>query len=150
MTGGYLVGAVGMLWLSRISVANDYLPVVLPASILMGLGIGTAFMCSMVIATTGVKAQDTGVASALVNTSQQIGGAIGTALMSTIAAGATAAYLTTSSGVGTATTDAAVHGYSVAFISATGVLILAATVSFALVRARAPQTTDPETHVVGH
>lgn len=148
MSGGYLVGAVGMLWLSRIAPANDYLTVVLPASIVMGLGIGAAFMCSMVLATTGVAGQDTGVASALVNTSQQIGGAVGTALMSTIAAGATAAFLT--SNTTASATDSAVHGYATAFVWATGLLILAAILAFTLVRSRGPQSPGTETPVVDH
>jgi EmrB/QacA subfamily drug resistance transporter len=148
MAGGYLVGAAGMLWLSRITVDNDYLTVVLPASIVMGLGIGTAFMCSMVLATTGVAGKDTGVASALVNTSQQIGGAVGTALMSTIAAGATAMFLTANTDATAA--EASVNGYATAFVWATGVLVLAAIVAFALVRSRGPQSTDTDTLVVTH
>jgi EmrB/QacA subfamily drug resistance transporter len=148
MTGGYLVGAAGMLWLSRITVANDYLSVVLPASIVMGLGIGTAFMCSMVLATTGVAGKDTGVASALVNTSQQVGGAVGTALMSTIAAGATAAFLTANTDPSTA--EASVTGYATAFVWATGLLVLAAIVAGVMVRSRGTQTTDADLRVVGH
>lgn len=101
----------------------------------MGLGLGTAFMCSMLLATSNVEPKDTGVASAMVNTSQQIGGAVGTALTSTIAAGATAAWLATSpAGQSPAADQAAVHGYVTAFWWAAGVLLLAAATSFALVR----------------
>jgi EmrB/QacA subfamily drug resistance transporter len=139
MGGGYLVGAAGMFWLTRLTVENAYWEVVFPASVIMGLGLGTAFMCSMVLSTYAIKAQDTGVASAMVNTSQQIGGAVGTALMSTIAAGATAAWLATNQTATNAAADqAAVHGYVIAFWWAAGALVLAAGTSFALVRSTRP------------
>ncbi|WP_314192429.1 MFS transporter [uncultured Arthrobacter sp.] len=139
MGGGYLVGAAGMIWLTRLTVENAYWQVVLPASVVMGLGLGTAFMCSMVLATSAVEPQDTGVASAMVNTSQQIGGAVGTALMSAIAAGATAAWLATDqTAVNAAADQAAVHGYVTAFWWAAGALILAAATSFILVRSSDP------------
>ncbi|WP_461190001.1 MFS transporter [Arthrobacter sp. Z4-13] len=139
MGGGYLVGAAGMFWLIRLTVENAYWQVVFPASVIMGLGLGTAFMCSMILATSDVDPADTGVASAMVNTSQQIGGAVGTALMSTIAAGATAAWLVTSQATTTAAADqAAVHGYVTAFWWAAGALVLAAATSLILVRSTRP------------
>jgi EmrB/QacA subfamily drug resistance transporter len=156
MGGGYLVGAAGMLWLTRLTVDNSYWPVVFPASIVMGLGLGTAFMCSMVLATSNVDPADTGVASAMVNTSQQIGGAVGTALMSTIAAGATTAWLAANqAGEGVAADQAAVHGYVTAFGWAAGVMVLAAVLSFALVRSARPDnaataapSADPATALI--
>ncbi|MCQ6269332.1 MFS transporter [Pseudarthrobacter sp. R1] len=139
MGGGYLVGAVGMFWLTRLTVENAYWQVVFPASVIMGLGLGTAFMCSMILATSAVEPQDTGVASAMVNTSQQIGGAVGTALMSAIAAGATAAWLAINqTATSAAAEQAAVHGYVIAFWWAAGALLLAAATSFALVRSTRP------------
>lgn len=152
MGGGYLVGAAGMFWLTRLTVENAYWQVVLPASVVMGLGLGTAFMCSMVLATSAVEPQDTGVASAMVNTSQQIGGAVGTALMSAIAAGATAAWLATDQTAANAAADqAAVHGYVTAFWWAAGALILAAATSFILFRPAGPDhaaTAEPSTDSV--
>ena len=139
ISGGYLVGAAGMFWLTRLTVENNYWQVVFPASVVMGLGLGTAFMCSMVLATSNVDPADTGVASAMVNTSQQIGGAVGTALMSAIAAGATASWLATNgTAVNAAADQADVHGYVTAFWWAAGALILAAVTSFALVRSTRP------------
>lgn len=149
--GGYLVGAAGMFWLTRLTVDNAYWPVVFPAGVVMGLGLGAAFMCCMVLATSAVDPADTGVASAMVNTSQQIGGAVGTALMSTIAAGATAAWLAMNQGGASPAADqAAVHGYVTAFRWAAGTLVLAAATSFVLVRSTGPDnaatpasSTDP-------
>src|SRR5919205_669304 len=137
MGAGYLAGAVGMFWLIRLTVENAYWSVVFPGSVVMGLRLGTAFMSSMVVATSGVQKDDTGVASALVSTSQQIGGAIGTALMSTIAAGATTTWQAAASHTdpALAAQQAAVHGYVTTFWWATGSIILAALISLSLVRA---------------
>lgn len=145
MGAGYLVGAAGMFWLTRLTVDNAYWPVVFPASVVMGLGLGTAFMCSMVLATAGVEPQDTGVASAMVNTSQQIGGAVGTALMSTIAAAATTAWAASNQAGESATDQAAVHGYVSAFSWAAGAMVLAAVTSFVLIRSGGRTGSAPDT-----
>lgn len=147
MGAGYLVGAAGMFWLTRLTVDNAYWPVMFPASVVMGLGLGTAFMCSMVTATSGVEPQDTGVASAMVNTSQQIGGAVGTALMSTVAAAATTAWAASNPAGDGVMDQAAVHGYVSAFWWAGGAMVLAAVTSFVLIRSggradSVPDTTD--------
>lgn len=136
MGAGYLVGAAGMFWLTRLTVENAYWAVVFPASVVMGLGLGTAFMCSMVVATSGVQPDDTGVASAMVNTSQQVGGAVGTALMSTIAAGATATWMASAGHADTALAvqQGAVQGYVTAFWWAAGSIVLAALVSLGFIR----------------
>lgn len=94
MTPGFLTAGIGMLLLTRLEVGSSYAGVILPAEILLGLGMGTAFMPAMSLATHGVQPRDAGVASAMVNTSQQVGGAIGTALLNTIAASATTAWAT--------------------------------------------------------
>ena len=105
---GMLCGALGMTWLSTITPDTSYARVVLPAIMLIGAGMGSIVAPSINIATTGVAPADAGVASALVNTSQQIGGSIGTAVLSTIAASATAGF------VGSRVA-AATHGYATAF-----------------------------------
>ena len=90
----------------------------------------------MTLATQGIRPQDAGVASAMVNTSQQVGGSIGTALLNTIAAGATTTWITANA-TGNATADAtaaAVHGYVTAFWWALGIMLLAALLVAVLVR----------------
>ena len=77
-----------MLLLTRIGVDTAYASHVLPSLILIGIGFGLTLAPSFATATSGVPARDAGVASAMVNTSQQIGGSIGTALLSTLAASA--------------------------------------------------------------
>lgn len=137
MGPGFLLAAVGMLFLTQMEVGSGYASLVLPAELMLGLGMGTAFMPAMSLATHGIQPRDAGVASAMVNTSQQVGGAIGTALLNTIAASATTAYLTSHAGKGgdarLLQAQALVHGYSNAIWWAVGILLVAATLAFTLV-----------------
>ncbi|MEV7088535.1 MFS transporter [Streptomyces sp. NPDC093085] len=138
MGPGFLVAAVGMLLLTRLDLGSSYVGVILPGQILLGLGMGTAFMPAMSLATFGIEPRDAGVASAMVNTSQQVGGAIGTALLNTIAASATTAYL--ASHAATAGGDAQllqmralVDGFSSAIWWAVGILLASATIAFTFI-----------------
>jgi EmrB/QacA subfamily drug resistance transporter len=138
MGPGFLVGAVGMLVLTRISVGSSYAGLVLPGEILLGLGLGTAFMPAMSLATYRVQPRDAGVASAMVNTSQQVGGSIGTALLNTIAASATAAFARTHHAGSPAAAkllmaQGVVHGYSTAIWWAVGILLVSSAIAFTFV-----------------
>ncbi|MFD3452750.1 MFS transporter [Streptomyces sp. NPDC058691] len=139
MTPGFLVAALGMLILTQLKVDSSYAGLVLPAEILLGLGMGTAFMPAMSMATYGVQPRDAGVASAMVNTSQQVGGAIGTALLNTIAASATTAWVATHAaeartlGKQGFINAAAVHGYSTAIWWAVGILFVSAVIAFTFI-----------------
>jgi predicted MFS family arabinose efflux permease len=88
---GMVVTALGMLLLVRLPLDGSYLTDVLPALVVTSLGMGAVFMPLTLIATTGLKDEDQGLASGLFNTSQQIGGALGLAILSTIAASKTTA-----------------------------------------------------------
>ncbi|MFF0476764.1 MFS transporter [Streptomyces sp. NPDC004284] len=145
MAPGFLTAAVGMLLLTQLEIGTSYAGLILPAQLLLGLGMGTAFMPAMSLATLGVDPRDAGVASAMVNTSQQVGGAIGTALLNTIAASATAAYV--ADHVAGATTPAAqkllqfqsmVEGYTAAIWWAVGILAVSATIAFTFVTTGKP------------
>jgi EmrB/QacA subfamily drug resistance transporter len=131
MFGGTAAAALGMAWFTRIKVDSGYLAHVLPAEIVMSLGIGFAFVALSSTALVGVADRDAGVASALVNTTQQVGGSLGTALLNTIAASATVHFV--SSHGSSSRAAGTVHGYTVAFTWGLGALILAAVVSFVLV-----------------
>ena len=85
MTIGSLMVAAGMLWLTQIGVDTAYVTHVLPSEIIMSVGMGFVFVPLSSTALIGVGNHDAGVASALVNTTQQIGGSLGTALLNTIA-----------------------------------------------------------------
>jgi EmrB/QacA subfamily drug resistance transporter len=112
---GMLLGAAGMGYLSRLTVTSSYPSDVLPALLIMGLGFGMIFAPAINTATAGVAREDSGVASALVNTMQQVGGSIGTSALSTFALTATASYLIAHHTSRLAPAIAATHGYTVAF-----------------------------------
>src|ERR1700760_2558155 len=112
---GMLLGGGGMTYLTQLTVTSSYAADIVPALVAMGLGFGMIFSPAINTATAGVARQDSGVASALVNTMQQVGGSIGTAALSTVALTATATYLTAHHAGPLAPATAAVHGYTVAF-----------------------------------
>jgi EmrB/QacA subfamily drug resistance transporter len=148
MGPGFLVAALGMLLLTQLEIGSSYAAVLLPAMLLLGLGMGTAFMPAMSLATQGVEPRDAGVASAMVNTSQQVGGAIGTALLNTIAASATTSYIadritgaTSRSQQQLVQLEGMVEGYTSAIWFAVGILVVAAAIAVTFVNAGRPGAT---------
>jgi MFS family permease len=131
---GMLLGAVSLAWLAQITPTSSYVGHVLPALLILGVGMGNIFAPALASATYGVEARDTGVASAMVNTMQQVGGSIGTALLSSIFASSVASYAEGKTPSPQLATDAAVHGYTVAFWIAAGVFALGAVVVGATMR----------------
>jgi EmrB/QacA subfamily drug resistance transporter len=145
MGPGFLVAALGMLLLTRLEIGSSYAALLLPAMLLLGLGMGTAFMPAMSLSTQGVEPRDAGVASAMVNTSQQVGGAIGTALLNTIAASATTSYIADHiAGAGSRSQqqlvqlEGMVEGYTSAIWFAVGILVVAAAIALTFVNAGRP------------
>ncbi|CAM5473646.1 MFS transporter [Streptomyces avidinii] len=146
MGPGFMVAASGMLLLTQLEVGSSYPALILPAQLLLGLGMGTAFMPAMSLATYGVNPADAGVASAMVNTSQQVGGAIGTALLNTIAASATTAYLTDhaaeaaagGAGAKLIQAQAMVEGYASAIWWAVGILVASSLIALTLINTGRP------------
>lgn len=134
---GLLVGAVALGLLSQLTPGSGYVSHVLPAEVLLGLGMGCVFVPAFSLATQGVAPREAGVAAAVVNTAQQVGGSVGTALLNTIAAGATAAYLAAHPGFGA---DGLVHGFTVAALWGAGILATAAVLAGVLVDARRPSS----------
>jgi predicted MFS family arabinose efflux permease len=128
-----LIGGGGMAYLTQLTVTSSYAGSVLPALLAMGLGFGMVFSPAINTATTGVARQDSGVASALVNTMQQVGGSIGTAALSTVALTATATYLAVHHAGPLAPATAAVHGYTTAFTVSAVLLGLGALLTILLV-----------------
>jgi hypothetical protein len=90
---GLLLAAAGAAWLTQVSTHGSYGPVVVPGFVLLGLGTGAAVSTAFALGPAGARPADAGVAAALVNASNQVGGSIGAALLNTIAATATAACL---------------------------------------------------------
>jgi len=121
---GMTLGLIAMLLLTRLSPGASYTSHVLPPLLIIGLGMGCIFAPAFSTATLGIDGSEAGVASAMVNTSQQVGGSVGTALLSTIFASAAAAYATSHIGAPGLTAAAAIHGYTVAFKWAAGIFAL--------------------------
>ena len=133
---GMLLGAGGMTYLTQLTVTSSYADSVLPALLILGLGFGMIFAPAINTATAGVPRQDSGVASALVNTMQQVGGSIGTALLSTIALTATTSYLAAHHPGPLAPAIAATHGYTVAFAVSAGIFGLGVILAIVLLPSR--------------
>jgi EmrB/QacA subfamily drug resistance transporter len=145
VTLGMLISAGAMVGLAQLTVTSTYAGTVLPAIIFAGIGMGLIMAPSMASATQGVDAAHAGVASATVNTSQQIGGSIGTALLSSLAASAVTSSVQ-SAGVPNPTpailAAAQVEGYTTAFWWAGGIFLLGALVAGFVMPSGVPET-DP-------
>ena len=136
ITTGMLLGAGAMTYLTQLTVTSSYPGGVLPALLILGLGFGMIFAPAINTATAGVPRQDSGVASALVNTMQQVGGSIGTAALSTIALTATTSYLAAYSTGPLAPAIAATYGYTVAFAVSAGIFSLGVILAIVLLPSR--------------
>jgi EmrB/QacA subfamily drug resistance transporter len=145
---GLLLAAVGMAGLTRLGPNASYTGQVLPALLVLGAGIGLAMPSAFSLATLGVRMRDQGVASATANTSQQIGGAIGTAAFNSIAAGAVTAYLLSHPTGPLAQADAAVHSYSVVYWWGAGLFLAGAVLTALLYRRRSDVRSEPEAQPV--
>src|SRR5690349_8737315 len=118
---GMALGAVGMLLLTQLTTTSSYATGVLPGLLVIGVGMGCIFAPAFSAGTLGVAPNEAGIASAMVNTSQQVGGSIGTSLLSTIYATAVASYLTSHSHFPGLVLGAALHGDTTAFRWAVGI-----------------------------
>ena len=150
--GRYPLAAGGLVWLTRIGVHSSYASAVLGPLMVTGLGFGFTIAPSMNTGTTGVASQDTGVASATLNTGQQIGGSIGTSLLNTIFASATAHYLTSHLSPATLvhghpapslTEMSLIHGYTTGFWVAAAIFGAGAVICGALFRSGPLRTPAP-------
>ena len=136
---GLLLSAAGSALFTTLKPDATYVTHVLPSELLLGLGLGLAIVPCISTATQNAEPKDVGVTSAMTNTSQQIGASIGTALLNTIAAAATTAYLA----VHVRSTDelakATVHGYATASAWAAGIFVLAALIAGVVINAHPGQ-----------
>ncbi|HZC54203.1 MAG TPA: MFS transporter [Mycobacterium sp.] len=132
---GMLIAAGGMFWLAHLDVHSTYAGNVFGPLLALGVGMGLTFAPAIATATAGVADADAGVGSAMVNTSQQIGGAIGTAALSTIFASAMTRYMTSHRPPSPALRPAAaIHGYTVAFGVSCGLFLAGAVITVLLLR----------------
>jgi MFS family permease len=141
MVPGLVMAVVGMLMLTQITQDTSYWTHVLPAEALMSIGLAGVFIPASSTALIGVAHHDAGVASAVLNTSQQIGGSLGTALLNTLFAGAVTSYFVDNPVTDPARAEAAsklafLHGYHVSFFWGAVLLFAALVVTLLLINAR--------------
>ncbi|MFX0575313.1 MFS transporter [Nocardia nepalensis] len=148
VAAGFLVAALGMAWLTQIGLDSSYVANILPALILMGLGLGGAMSTAFQGATAGVHHEDAGVASAMINTSQQVGGSIGTALLSTIAASAATDYLSSHTPGPLTVAQAQIESYTTSFWWATAIFVAGAVITGFLMPNTVPAPSEGEPVIV--
>jgi hypothetical protein len=129
-----LLAALGMGILAQLGIHSSYATHILPALLVTGFGLGLIFAPAINTATLGVQPTDAGVASATVNSCQQVGGSIGTAFLNTIATAAVTSYLVGRIPSRLVVAQAAVHGYTVGFWWAAGIFCFGAVVAGILLR----------------
>lgn len=136
---GMGLAAAGMVWLTALDLNSTYAAHVLPPLICLGLGLGMVFATAMNLATAGVSARDAGVASAMVNTSQQVGGSIGTALLNTLATSAATNYLVGRRPTPAAIAQSQLESYSTAYWWSAGFFAVGLLVTVILYRRGVPR-----------
>jgi EmrB/QacA subfamily drug resistance transporter len=150
MFAGLALAAIGMVMLTRIGVDTGFWTHVFPGELVISFGMGVAFGPMSNTALVGVSDHDAGVASALINTTQQIGGSLGTALLNTIFTSAVASYIVghqaglTPSQLPALQQVATVHSYTVAFWVGAGMIGLAAVIALFLVRASKDEVANTD------
>lgn len=132
---GLVLVCSGLAWFTQISVDGSYVVDVLPAIMLFGIGGGTAFPALMTLAMSGVEPQDAGLASGLVNTTAQVGGALGLAVLATLSATRTDTLIEQ----GKSTAEALTGGYQLAFVVALGLALAALVVAVTVIKPVAAQ-----------
>jgi EmrB/QacA subfamily drug resistance transporter len=138
LAAGLLVATAGFVLFTRISVHGDYAGQVLPAMLVMGVGLGMSFVPITIAATSGVAAEDSGLASGLLNTTQQVGGSLGLALLSAVSTSRISSALHGGSALPVSLT----HGFKGAFVVGGGLCGLGALVALGLLPSRRREPKD--------
>ena len=136
MMGGLTAATLGLILFTRVTVDSSYLSLLLPAELVVSIGMGTTFVPMSSTALVGVEPKDAGVASALVNTTQQVGSSLGTALLNSVAASAAASFALARPHLADLSRLAPVHGYTTGFSVSAGLLLAAVLTVTLLVKAR--------------
>ncbi|MDQ3850705.1 MAG: MFS transporter [Actinomycetota bacterium] len=133
--------AVGLVWFSRVSVGGSYAVDVLGPSLLAAVGLGLAFVPVTIAAVSGISARESGLASGLINTSQQVGGALGLAVLATIANSRTAEVMAGAQGAADARLGALTEGFQSAFLAGAAFAVLGILAAALLVRSADSRAT---------
>ena len=135
LTSGMAIAAGGLLLFSTVGTDTAFFPTMFFACFAIGLGIGTAFMPLLTLAMADVPAADAGLGSGITNVSQQLSGALGLAVLSTVATNHTKGLLSAHHGVA----DSLVSGYHVAFLAGAAAIAVGIALAFVLLGSRAPR-----------
>jgi predicted MFS family arabinose efflux permease len=138
LAAGLLFIVIGLAWFSRVSVGGSFLADILGPSLFAAAGLGFAFVTTTIAAVSGVEENEAGLASGLINTSQQIGGALGLAVLSAVAISATSDAASTGSNQLSALTE----GFQAAFLGGSLIALLGFVLTLVLIRGR-----DSRAHV---
>jgi EmrB/QacA subfamily drug resistance transporter len=131
---GMVFIAAGLVWFGQVSVDGTYLGDVLFPSLLAAIGLGFSFVPVTIAAVSGVAEREAGLASGLINTSQQVGGALGLAILATVANSRTDHVLASSGGGPGARPEALTEGFQAAFLTGAGFAVLGAVLAAVLIR----------------
>jgi EmrB/QacA subfamily drug resistance transporter len=142
LAAGMVFIAAALAWFSQVSVGGGYVTDILGPSLLAATGLGFAFVTTTIAAVSGVRNQESGLASGLINTSQQIGGALGLAVLATIANSRTDDLMASSGGDPSALTNALTEGFQAAFLGGAAIAVLGLVLTLVLIRGR-----DSRAHV---
>jgi EmrB/QacA subfamily drug resistance transporter len=129
LVGGLALVAGGLVWFSQVSVGGSYLADVLGPSLLAGWGLGLAFVPVTIASQGGITEADAGLASGLINTAQQVGGALGLAVLATVANSATNSAMTAAHGARAELPQALTNGFGDAFLVGAGIAVAAVVVA---------------------
>jgi MFS family permease len=139
---GLVLIAAGLVWFSQISVDGGFATDILGPSLLAAVGLGFAFVTTTIAAVSGIQDHEQGLASGLINTSQQIGGALGLAVLATIANSRTDSVVQDAGGDPAALPRALVEGFQSAFLGAAAIALVGLALTFLLIR-----SSDSRAHV---
>jgi EmrB/QacA subfamily drug resistance transporter len=136
LVSGLVLTAIGLVWFSQVEVGGTYLGDILFPSLIAAVGLGFAFVPMTIAAVSGVAAHETGLASGLINTSQQVGGALGLAVLASIANSRTDDLMAEAGGAAAALPNALTEGFQIAFIVGAGFAVLGAILAATLISSR--------------
>jgi len=149
LVGGMVLVAIGLVWFSQISVGGSYAADVLGPSLLAGWGLGLAFVPVTIASQAGIAERDAGLASGLINTAQQVGGALGLAVLATVANSATNADMTAAHGAPAALPAALTDGFGDAFLVAAGIAVVGVLVAALTIRGGTQAEPEPAPEAEG-
>jgi MFS family permease len=149
LIAGTAIIALGTFLMSFLTAESSYFFHLLPAFILMAIGFGVTFVSATVAATAGVPGEEAGLASGLINTSQQVGGALGLSILAVVASAVALGDIN----AGQSTTVASLHGYQLAFMVAALLMIIAMFIAIFVIRTPKQESTtsgaEPQ-HAASH